>query len=357
MAFGLIPLVTAPRAHADMEDVIVQPVIDAIAQAVNVMDPGLASSFDPGLDAGSLAAPALAAAAAANASIPLQMFNTTSPLVDLSVSGGPNIPVLVDTGSLGLVVPWYDLGLQGLENLGSPIGSNIGGYGGNIDFFYLEFPETVNFGGGIVTSPTTVDIPLFAWPASLSNGSLSGLFNLDNWSFQAYEAQNGADGVLGIGPNAAGPGDSSVITALPGDLNEGVLVNETGGYLEFGPNPLPALGSVGGAPITNLDVSVNGGGIVPVSATIDSGGLYGTIPSSILIGGPPVGQPEPSGTVITVYESNGQEIYSYTTNATDLQGPTITSDNQMNTGYIPFKAYPVYISYSPSGVGTTVFDY
>ena len=94
LAFGLTPLATAPRAHADMEDVIVQPVIDAIAQAVNLVDPGLASSFDLGLDAGSLAAPALAAAAAENASIPLQMNNITEPVVDVSVGGGPNIPVV-----------------------------------------------------------------------------------------------------------------------------------------------------------------------------------------------------------------------------------------------------------------------
>jgi hypothetical protein len=29
----------------------------------------------------------------------------------------------------------------------------------------------------------------------------------------------------------------------------------------------------------------------------------------------------------------------------------------MNTGYMPFALGPVYISYSPSGVGTTTFDY
>ena len=29
----------------------------------------------------------------------------------------------------------------------------------------------------------------------------------------------------------------------------------------------------------------------------------------------------------------------------------------MNTGFEPFAQGPVYISYSPSGTGTTVFDY
>jgi hypothetical protein len=29
----------------------------------------------------------------------------------------------------------------------------------------------------------------------------------------------------------------------------------------------------------------------------------------------------------------------------------------MNTGFEAFQAYPIYLSYSPSGLGTTVFDY
>lgn len=375
MALGMTALTTAPRVHADFEDLL-QPITDAIAQAVSVVDPGLASSLDPsldigslaapalaadvsGLDAGSLAAPAQAAAAAVNATIPLQMHNT-DPLVDLSVGGGPNIPVVVDTGSSGLMIPWYDLGLQNLLNLGSPIGSNIGSYGAglggepNINVFYLEYPETVNFGDGIVTSPTTVDLELFAYPGSPSN-----YLNFDDWSLEAYEGQNGADGVLGIGPDALGPGPSSVITALPGDLNEGVLINETGGYLEFGPNPLTPYASVLGAPITiSLDVSVGGAGnaIVPVVATtIDSGGLDGTIPSSILVNPPAVDQQLSPGTEISVYTSNDQFLYSYFTSATN--SPTVTSDTTMNTGWEAFQLYPIYISNSPSGLGTTVFDY
>ena len=323
LAFGLISLATAPRAHADVEDIF-QPVIDAIAQAVNVVDPGLASSLDPGLDVGSVAAAALPAAAAENATIPLQMYNTT-PLVDVSLSGGPNIPVIVDTGSEGLMVPWYDVGLQNLLNLGSHITSATAGYGGspadpNIDVFYLEDPNTtVNFGNGIVTSPTTVDLALFAYPASNSN-----LFNLTDWSLQAYAGSNGADGFLGIGngeDRLVGPGPSSVITALPGDLNEGVLINETGRYLEFGPNPLTPYASVLGAPITpDLEVSVGGGGnAVSVPTTVDSGGLYGTMPVSIVNNPPAVGQPLSPGTEISVYTSDGQWLYSYITTARTAQ--------------------------------------
>lgn len=352
LALGMTCLSTAPRAHADLDDLIFQPLIDAIDQAVNVVDPGLGSSFDPGFDVDSLAAPALAAAAE-NASIPLQM-NGTAPVVDLAIGSGPNIPVLADTGSEGLVVPWYAVGLQNLFNLGAPIGSGIASYGGspadpNIDMFYLEYPETVNFGDGIVTAPTTVDLELFAFPASLSH-----LLNFNAWSLEAYLASAHADGILGVGADGIGPGPSSVITALPGDLNEGVLINETAGYLEFGPNPLPVYTSVLGAPISNLEVSVGGGGTVPVQAAIDSGGVYGTMPLSILTSGQ-LGHELSAGTAISVYTGDGQFLYSYTTNSTD--GPIISSDNTMNTGYAPFQAYPVYISYSPNGVGTTAFDY
>jgi hypothetical protein len=356
LALGTIPLATAPRAHADVEDIF-QPVIDAIAQAVNVVDPSLASSLDPGLDVGSSAAPAVAAAVE-NASIPLTLTNNdATPLVDISAGGGPDIPVVVDTGSQGVILPWNDVGLQNLLNLFSDnLTLEHAPYGGspadpNIEVYYVQDPNTiVNFGNGIVTSPTTVDLALFAYPTSSSN-----LFNLDYYSLQGYDSSLGADGVLGIAPQAFTPGPESPITALPGDLSEGVLINETAGYLEFGPNPLTALTSVDGVPLGDLEVSVNGGAIVPVTGDVDSGGLYGTIPTSILVGGPAVGQTEPPGTVIEVYTSDGVPLYSYTVEGNT--GPTISSDDDvMNTGARFFLADPIYISYSPSGEGTAFID-
>jgi hypothetical protein len=354
VALGMIPLATAPRAHADLEDLL-QPIADAIAQAINVVDPSLASSLDPGLDAGSLAASALPADVAENATIPLQLTNNGwDPVVDVSVGGGPDIPVVADTGSVGLMVPWYDVGFQNLLNL-SHITLETTSYGGspgdaNIDILYFQDPETtVSFGDGITTSPTTVDLELFAYPASNSN-----LFDLNDYSLPGYLGNADADGFLGIGAEdtLVGPGPSSVITALPGDLNEGVLINETGGYLEFGPNPLTPYTSVEGAPLTDLEVSVGGGGIVPVAATIDSGGVLGTMPSSIL-SGVQVGQTL-SGENISVYTGDGQFLYSFVANPGD--GPTVNSDTTMNTGFEAFQAFPIYISYSPSDLGTTFFD-
>ena len=359
-ALGLTPFATAPRANADVEDIF-QPVIDAIAQAVNVVDPSLATSLDPGIDAGSAAA-ALPAAVVENATVPLTMVQT-DPEVDISVGGGPDIPVVADTGSVGLMVPWYDVGLQNLFNLASNLSHltlETTGYGAspagpNIDILYVQDPDTtVNFGNGIVTSPTTVDLAVFAYPASNSD-----LFNLNDYSLPGYLNGVNADGILGLGAEDTliGPPGNSVVTALPGDLSEGVLINETGGYLEFGPNPLSVYTSVPGAPLAlGLAVSVGGGGIAPVDVVaVDSGGTVGTIPADILVGNPTVGEPLSPGTEIAVYTSQGQFLYSYVTSAAN--SPTVSSDPTMNTGWEAFQAYPVYVSYSPANLGTTIFDY
>lgn len=162
----------------------------------------------------------------------------------------------------------------------------------------------------------------------------------------------GADGILGIGANAVGT-HGSVVTALPGPLSQGVLINEPQGYLQFGPNPLPGV-TVSGAPVTTFDVRINGGPFLQVSALVDSGGEYGSIPSSILGTGQTSGS-VPAGTTIGVYTDDGLTLlYSYTTTATN--SPLVAS-GQMNTGYVPFAQGPVYISYSPGGVGATTFDF
>jgi hypothetical protein len=353
VAVGMIPLAAAPQAHADIDDVF-QPVIYAIAQAVALADPGLLNSLDSSLDAGSIAVPALAAAVT-ESTVPLQMTDGgIEPVVEVSVGGGPDIPVVADTGSQGLLVPWYDIGLENLLHLGAPITSGTVGYGGspadpNMDVFYLQYDETVDFGNGIETAPTLVDLELFAYPATSSN-----LFNLSDYSLPGYLGAADADGFLGIGAeDGMTPGPDSVVTALPGNLNEGVLLNETGGYLEFGPNPLTPYASVEGAPITELEVSVGSGGAVPVDATLDSGGVYGTMPESIL-NDAQLGE-NLSGENISVYTSTGQFLYSFDPNAG--YGPTVNSDDVMNTGYEAFQAYPVYVSYSPDGIGTMIFDY
>jgi hypothetical protein len=269
-----------------------------------------------------------------SATIPLQVVNTTEPVVDLSVNGGKTIPVLVDTGSDGLVIPIEDVGLQ---HLGLPTNFGVGAYSGGLTYVYATFHTTVDFGNGVVTAPTDVDVVLFSFPTT----------------FQSFVAGNGASGILGIGPNATGPSTTNPTTALPGNLSQGALIDQPGHELTFGPNTGTGT-SLTGSPITTLYVSTDGGATrVPVSAIVDSGGVYGTIPSSV------VGQTSgtlPAGTTVTVYGSNSSStpLYQYTVDSTN--SPTVITDGLMNTGNIPFEQNQVYISNSPSGTGTTVFN-
>jgi hypothetical protein len=126
----------------------------------------------------------------------------------------------------------------------------------------------------------------------------------------------------------------------------------------FGPNPSTGAVSVTGSPtVSNVEVQValpNGTTTTTtgVPVFIDSGDNFGSIPASL------AGQSSgtlPAGTVVSVYNSSGQLLYTYTTSATN--GLTVTG-SVMNTGIEAFAqpGKPVYISESPSGLGTTTFD-
>ncbi|HEU4362462.1 MAG TPA: PecA family PE domain-processing aspartic protease, partial [Mycobacterium sp.] len=272
----------------------------------------------------------------ANKTVPLYLLNNgTNPVIHISINGGPLVPVQVDTGSTGLVILSKDVPTQ---DLGTAVYSGTAGYAGGLTYNYDTYDTTVNFDNEVTTAPTAVDV--------INAGSTTAA--------EKYFSTYGIDGVLGIGPNNGFPGTSTVIPALPGLLNQGVLINESRGVLQFGPNSLTPILSVPGAPITAAYVSIDNGPREPVYAMIDSGGVYGTIPSSAVTGAR-IGEQLPGGTNISVYTGDGHTLlYSYLTTATD--GPWVVPAGVMNTGYIPFQQYPVYLSYSPSGFGTTIFD-
>ncbi|ORW89197.1 hypothetical protein AWB92_21500 [Mycobacterium sp. IEC1808] len=276
--------------------------------------------------------------ALASGTVPLQM-NGVFATVGVSVNGGPSVPLTVDTGSNGLLIPFWDIGLR---QLGLPTQLGFVSYGEGVGFIYLNFNAPVNFGNGLLTAPTPVSVEILELPLSLNGLGLMLTGNVFA----------GGDGILGIGSNAVGPA-SSVVTALQGPLNQGVLIDEPGRYLQFGPNPLPGI-TVTGAPVTAFDVQINGGPLQQVLALVDSGGNQGSIPSSILETGQTSG-PLPAGTTISVYTDGAlTPLYSYTT--TETNSPQVLS-GQMNTGFMPFAQGPVYISYSPTGVGTMTFDF
>ncbi|MBW0017411.1 MAG: PecA family PE domain-processing aspartic protease [Mycobacterium sp.] len=279
-----------------------------------------------------------------DASVGLYMYSGTEAIVNVSVNGGQTIPVLVDTGSTGLVIPWQDIGFW---HLGLPTGIGISGYSGGIDYVYLTFHAPVDFGNGVVTAPTDVDVVLFAFPTSLSAAINHG------WTFQQYFEPDGVVGVLGLGPNSGGPGPSVATQQLPGGMNEGVLINEPGGKLEFGTNPGTPIATLGGAPITDVAVQIGTGAPkIVTSATIDSGGVYGTMPQSVLSASGLSGIPD--GTVISVYTPDGSTLlYQYTVAG---NAPETISSGIMNTGYIPYAEKSIYISYQPADFGTITIN-
>jgi hypothetical protein len=379
----LLGLDAAPAARADIDDLF-QPLIDVLS----AVDPGIAADTDPGaalasLDtlfdgwyqnlvyapindleqwvfggaadagvAGSAAASGLAATIPDTFTVPLQVNAATEPVVDISVGGGAAVPVLVDTGSSGLTIPISDINWAGITGL--PTGFNLGQYGGSLDYFYAELPTTVTFtdaAGATVTADSTVDAVLFAFPAD---------FNLFGpWSIGDYLGPANVDGVLGIGAHAIGPSPDNIPTAdLPGDLGNGVLLDQANGTMIFGDNPLTAGTTVDGSPYATLLVSIDGQPPQSVSAVIDSGGVYGTMPSSVLGNvTPTAGGYLPDGTTVQVYSADGSTLlYSYTVNsatAGSLSPSVVSGDGAtMNTGNIPFAQQPVYISYTN---GSTIF--
>ncbi len=390
LTLGTAPLMAAPAAHADFDDLF-EPLFDAIS----AIDPGIAADTDPGAALASLdtlfdswyqdlvyeplnsIAPWLfgsdvvgSAAASYDAdtpvtdlpdsfTVPMQVNGITEPVVNVSVGGGPSTEVLVDTGAAGLVMSIWDINLFGITGL--PTGFNIGEFGSSLGYFYAELPTTVTFtdvDGDTVTADTTVDAVLFAFPTNL-NTLLSG-----HWDISSYLGGY-ADGVLGIGPNALGPTPDHIPTAdLPGNLGNGVLIDQPGGRLVFGDNPLEGGTTIDGAPWADLKVQLNDGPITDVRGVIDSGGVYGTMPASALGDVTPTAQGYlPEGTTVQVYTADGQLLYQYDVGETPytddpadgvVRSPVVISGNSMNTGNWLFAQTPVYISYSPSGVGQTI---
>jgi hypothetical protein len=287
--------------------------------------------------------------------VPVSMQSTTEPIVYISINGGPSIPVLVDTGSSGLVVTASSVGSA--VPLGAPTGTGTSGYSGGLSYTYTTYTTTVDFGNGIVTEPTSVDIV----DAADAKSALA-----------FFNQLGGADGVLGIGADAAGPGPTVPTTALPGDLSQGVFLYQglflgIAGVMVFGPNPLPSRTSVSGAPDANLQVKINNGSAQTVGAIIDSGGVYGTILLSVVGAANTHVVTDPfdptnsttyvnPGTTISVYTTDGVLLYSYT--VTSQNEPMVITSGLINTGYVPYESGPVYIDYTaPGGQGSTVFDY
>jgi hypothetical protein len=286
--------------------------------------------------------------------VPVLMKATTEPTVSVSVNNGARKSMLVDTGSSGLLLTRDSVGSG---DLGAPIGIGEVTYSGAVaqTFHYTTYQTTVDLGGGAVSGPTAVNI----------------VDEADAEAFKDFLAPAQVVGILGVGANTYGPGPGpspgqgctvpsaacTIPTAsMPGELSDGFLLYQGAflgllGVMILGPNPLATRVSVPGAPDANVQVSVDDGPKQAAYSIIDSGGVYGTLPSYLIGGGTSV----PSGTKISVYTADGQTLlYSYTTGP---YNPEVVGDGDlMNTGYIPFQQGPVYINYAaPDRIGSTDF--
>jgi PE family len=322
---------------------------------------GVLATGGPGGRAGLWGVQGMTGAAGGPAIVPLTISDTDA-MMTISVNGGPSIKAIVDTGSTYLLVPRTDVDVAGL---GTPTAHSSTAYGSNNAYetvYYDTYNTTANLGNGIV-SKTSVDVAIRATWTTIKDG-VTTTTPVDVATVTP---------TLGVGPNVD-PTVTTATAALPGVLGQGMLIDEPGRYFQFGPNPLPAVNSISGAPATipasDLQISINGGALQTAhGAYIDSGDLRGTIPENLLHGAPNlppglgVGDGLPTGTKIAVYTSSDQPLYSYTVTGSANALEVISSatvdgfSGVFNTGYVPFSLGPIYLSNSPTGVGATVFDY
>ena len=278
------------------------------------------------------------------------------PAVNASIAGGTATPLLVDTGSSGLILPYTDLGssaytpLEGLLNLGLPTGAHESEIGG-VDYLYLTYNNVpVDYLNAFGTPDLSTDGPAGIEIYSYNPSEFSSFFT--NNALQTYLSGNDVDGILGIGQDNAGPLYSpfldygGVEVNFPYVLDQGGLGFTGEDLVVTGQDPITGGVVSSGTAVISVLESVDGQAPVQVTDNLDSGGGFGTIPSS-LVGGDTI---VPAGTEITVTNTAGQELYSYYTTGDYgfdevSDSPTIVSGTSIDSGLIPFLNHSVYIDY------------
>jgi hypothetical protein len=364
---------SAAPAKADLDDFldpIIQPILTQVTDSLAGFDPTLATDLTSwtdtflaelnSLDSGAATSSAALAAAASpastvgstsDASIPITVEDGTEPTVQATVDGA-NTTLLVDTGSSGLVIPSTDLTFSQLLDLGFPTGFNVSSYSSGVDYAYLEYDNVpTDYGNGVLDTTGPVDVEVYSWDPD----NFFSLFTND--AYQNFDSSNGITGVLGIGDykDDAGPTESP-FQALNYD---GVTVdtpNSDSGHLDVGYNADVNADNVTlpGAPIptsTLTETVTNSlgqpvGTAAQVSDDIDSGGVYGTIPSSI--------GSLSDGDTVTVSD-DGTQLYSYTVENNGVsygldESPTPVTGDDIDSGFGPYYAEPIYIDYSTDSI-------
>ena len=373
---------SAAPAKADFEDLldpIIQPLLTSVSDSLSTVDPTLAvdltswtdsllaslnsidvavpAASEPAASAASSAEPA-SAAALSNVSIPITVAEDTESTVQSTVDGA-STTLLVDSGSSGLVIPDTDLGsnfftqLEALFSLGTPTGISEGGYSGGVEYIYLTYNDVpvdyTSTTGAAVDTTAPVEVEVYSWDPS----DLSSLFTND--AFQNFDTDNAVTGILGIGTTGTGGAGESPIEAAG---YQGVTVDDVGAHpeltLDATPNTTGTDLTATGSTVSGLTESVTTGadgtgtslGTGSVSDDLDSGGVYGTIPTSIS------SADVPQGDYVNVYDGNTL-LYSYLVGTdSDLtdEAPTAVSGTSIDSGVIPFEQYPISIDYSNNDI-------
>ena len=209
----------------------------------------------------------------------------TEPTIQAAIGTGDPSTLLVDTGSSGLVVPWQELGtndfsaLEELFKLGLPENFGFSGYSGGVEYLYLTYDGVpVDYGTDgtdVLTTTSPVDVEVLSWSTNPAISSRTS---------RASSAATTSTASWVSARSTAGPTDS------PFESYGGVLVDLVGADKQLivgGDNPLTGGTLLDGSPIvgglteTVTDSAGNLVGSGTVTNDLDSGGVYGTIPSSI----------------------------------------------------------------------------
>ncbi|HTZ16051.1 MAG TPA: PE family protein, partial [Mycobacterium sp.] len=114
-----------------------------------------------------------------------------------------------------------------------------------------------------------------------------------------------------------------------------------------------------GAPTSAVWVSVDGAAPQEVTDDVDSGGATGALPESLFTTSEYNSTTDlvNPGTTISVYTSQAETDLLYAYQVTAANDPYVVSGSGMDSGIEPYLLGPIYMSYLPSGTGTTIFDY
>ncbi|MEI8080379.1 MAG: DUF3443 family protein [Actinomycetes bacterium] len=240
----------------------------------------------------------------------MPLINSTRPLLtaDVSVAGGPAVPVLVDTGSPGLRIFQGAVGTSGIE-MGSDA-VNVTFADGTM-FNGVQAEATVSIGGVATSSPIAIQVVQSA-SCSPANPSCIGANGLDSLAKVQHFS-----GILGIGLGsgaifsplmqlAGGPPSSFTIKASPSTGSGTLALNTTptapvatfqmarGQDLVL-PNGVPAWAS----DLTTACWAFNKAAPACVPTSFDSGSPY-LFASPSIPGAPPNGQ-VPKGRTVSLY--------------------------------------------------------